>query len=305
MDSASQHSPKRLLRVLIAGGVLAAAWLAVDAITHSEPAAAAQSYDILPNVGSSGGGVVNGLLGSTTTLVTNVVTPVTSAVTPVVTPVVTTVTAPVTPVITEVVNPVVTTVVAPVATPVITAVVTPVAPIVTGITSPIGQIVTTVTTPLSPVLTPITSVVGTVAGPVLGSLETIVAPVGSIVLQPLASAVEPLTVIDVAADLAQVTQTVPTMIPNGTVLAAGGAVILGAVLAALVTPLLPAPSNGGPLNVPLAPAAPTGSNGSSSVALYGELNSGVPAGIGAFGTGGADVDDLPSSPTFASDTTPD
>ena len=85
----------------------------------------------------------------------------------------------------------------------------------------------------------------------------------------------------------------------------GGTVILGVVLGALVTPLLPAPSNGGPLGVPLAPAAPSGSNGSSSVAFYGELNSGVPAGIGAFGTVGADVDDLPSSPTFASDTTPD
>ena len=315
MASATQHGPKRLFRVLIAGGILACAWVTVDAITHCEPAAAASSIDLIPDVGS------------TTTLITDIVTPVTTAVTPVVTPVVTTVTAPVKPVVTQVVNPVVTTVVAPITTPVVGAVVTPIAPIVTEVTAPVGQIVTAATKPLHPVLTPVSSTVGSITGPLIGSLETNVLqpltpsvtalttplapvteglqPVVGSVLQPLATVIEPFAVLDVAVELAQVTQTVPTMTPNGSILAAGGAVIVGAVLAALVTPLLPAPSNGGPLSDPLAPAAPTGSNGSSSVALYGELNSGVPAGTGAFGTGGADVDDLPSSPTFASDTTPD
>lgn len=274
MAGATQHGPKRLFRVLIAGGILACAWVAVDAITHSEPAAAASSIDLIPDVGS------------TTTLITDIVTPVTTAVTPVVTPVVTTVTAPAEPVVTQVVNPVVA------------AVVTPVAPLVTEVTTPLGQMVGTATKSLHPVLTPISSTIG--------SLETnVLQPVVGSVLPPLATVIEPVTVLDVAVELAQVTQTVPTVTPNGTILAAGGAVILGAALAAFVTPLLPAPSNGGPLGAPLAPAAPTGSNGSSSVALYGELNSGVPAGFGAFGTGRTDVDDLPSSPTFASDTTPD
>lgn len=287
MESASQHSPKRLLRLAIAGGILATAWFAVDAITHSEPAAAAETIDLLPIGDGSTGGVVTGILGG----VTDLVTPVTSALPPVVTPVVNAVTAPVKPVITQVVNPVVTTVVAPITTPIVSAVVTPVAPIITGITNPVGQIVTTITQPLNPILDPVIA---------------IVAPVATSMIQPLTPALEtvlpPLTVLDSAVELVP---TVSATTPNGTVLAVGGTVLLGAVLAVMAAPLIPAPSNGGPLNAPLAPAAPSGSNGSFFVAFYGELNSGIPAGIGAFGTVGANVDDLPSSPTFASDTTPD
>lgn len=265
MESASQHSPKRLLRLAIAGGILATAWMAVDAITHSEPAAAAETIDLIPLGDGSTAGVVNGIL-----------TPVTTAISPVVTTVTTPVTQVVTPVVTTVVTPVVTAVVAPVTTPVLT--------IVDGVATPI--------------LTPVVTIVDGVATPVLTSVVEVVTPL----IPALDAVLEPVTVLDTAIGLVQA---VPAVTPNGTILAVGGTVILGVVLTALATPLLPAPSNGGPLGVPLAPAAPSGSNGSSFVAFYGELNSGVPAGTGAFGTVGASVDDLPSSPTFASDTTPD
>ena len=262
MESASQHSPKRLLRLAIAGGILATAWMAVDAITHSDPAAAAETIDLIPIGGGPSGGVVGGILDTAT----SILTPVTTAISPTVTTVTAPVTQAVTPVVATVVQPVVTQVVTPIVSTVVTPITAPVLTIVDGVAAPV----------LEPILTP-----------VLTSLIEVVTP-----LVPLSTAVEPV-------------QTVPAITPNGTILAVGGTVILGVVLGAFAAPLLPAPSNGGPLGVPPAPAAPSGSNGSSFVVFYGELNSGVPAGIGAFGTVGANVDDLPSSPTFPSDTTPD
>lgn len=263
MDSASQHSPKRLLRGLIAAGILATAWVAVDAITHSEPAAAAESLDIIPVGGGSTGDVLGGILGSTTTLVTPVMAPVSAAV-----------------------------------APIVTAVVTPIAPVV-GVAAPVGS---TVIQPLLPLidvvvtpLAPLNEALVPVIDPLAPLLEPVFLPIAGLVL-PAAEAF---------GSVAQIVNTVPSMSPNVTVLAAGGALVLGAVLAASVAPLLPAPVNRGPAHSPLTPAAPSGSNGSNVVALYGELNSGVPARIGAFGTAGAGLDDLPSSPTFASDTTPD
>ena len=268
MEGASQHSPKRLLRLVIAGGVLATAWFAIDALTHSEPAAAAETIDLLPVGDGSAGGVVNGVLGEVTTLVA----PVTSALPPAVT----TVTAPVEPVVTQVV--------APVLSPAVT--------VVDGITSPI----------VAPVVGSVGEALAPIATNVINPLSPVLVAVTAPLVPTFAEVVDPLTVLDAAIDLAQ---SVPTIRPNTTVLAMGGSVILGVVLGAIVAPLLPAPSNGGPLGVPLAPAAPSGSNGSSSVGLYGELNSGVPAGIGAFGTVGADANDLPPFPVFESDTTPD
>ena len=245
MHSAEVGTSKRMLRVLLAGGALALAWTAFDLATHSEPAAAAASIDLLGE----------------DSLVSDILTPVTEEI--------------VTPVVEHVVVPVVD----PVVTPVVTPVLTPTVAAVAVVTAPVVEVIQ----------------------PVIEPISTIVAPV----IEPVLPVVETITVIDVVADLAPTLAEVQSITPNGTILATGGLVIVGVVLAASLAPLLPAPINGGPFNAPLAPAAPTGSNSSSSVALYGELTSGVPAGIGASGTHGARVDDLPSSMTFDSDTTPD
>ena len=97
MDSAVTGTSKRLLRVLVASGMLALGWVAVDMIAHSEPAAAAETIDLLP-VGDGAVDTVATLLGS---VVSDVVEPV---VTPVTAPVIETV---VKPVVTPILEPVI------------------------------------------------------------------------------------------------------------------------------------------------------------------------------------------------------
>ena len=254
MERAASGTPGHMLRVLVAGGILAVAWVGFDLVAHSEPAAAAETIDLLP-VGDGAVDTVATLLGS---VVSDVVEPV----------------------VTPVTAPVIETVVKPVVTPILEPV--------------IDQVVTPVLDPLAPVLAP-------VVNPIL----TPISPILTVVLDPDAPVLAVLPTVDAAVDVVQAMPEISAITPNRTILQTGGVLIAGAAVIALVVPLLPAPANGGPLSSPLAPAAPMGSAGSPLLALLGELNSGVLAGYGAFGTSGAGADDLPSSPTFASDTTPD
>lgn len=236
-----------MLRVLLAGGILAVGWVGFDLVTHSEPAAAAETIDLLP--------VGDGAIDTVTTLIDSVVTDV------------------VEPVVTPVTDPVIENVVVPVVAPILE-------PVVDNVIAPTLE-------PLTPVLAPVLT------------------PVLTVVLEPVAPILAVLPTVDVAVDVMQALPQMTAISPNWTILGTGGALIVGAGLVALVVPLIPVPTNGGILNSPLAPAVPTGSSSSPLLAIFGELISGVPAGFGAFGTIGAGADDLPSSPTFDSDTTPD
>lgn len=232
MEGAVTSTPRRVLRVLLASGFLALGWVAVDLIAHSEPAAAAQTIDLLP-------------------LVDETAATVTDTVEAAVAPVITTVAEPVEPLVSAVVAEAIS-------------------PLVTGVVAPVVE-------------------------PVLEATEPIVAPIVTPILLPI---------IDVVDDIAPVVSTVTSAVENERLLF-GSALVVGSLLAASIVPLIPAPTNGGPLKAPLAPNAPTGSNSSVLVAIYGELNSGIRAAIGALRTSEAVGYALPPSPTFAFDTTPD
>ena len=132
-------TPKRLLRVLLAGGILATGWLAVDLITSSEPAAAA---DILP-------------IDSLAETVSTVIDPVA----PVLTPVVQTVADIADPVV----APVASTLI-PVTAPVVSNVIAPLAPVIQTVTEPLAPVAHALLAPLAPVVAPLLPVVGEVLG---------------------------------------------------------------------------------------------------------------------------------------------
>ena len=149
-------------------------------------------------------------------------------------------------------------------------------------------------TPTAPVVAPIAAAVSPVTSPLAPLIENLLP-----VIDPLLPVAAPL--VDSVLVPVEAGQFVTTSVtPNAAVLP-----LSDAVAAASADSILLAPFSGSPLNAPPAPSVPTGSSGSTSVALYGELNSGFPAGIGAFGSREASVNDLPSSPAFASADTPD
>lgn len=142
MDVAQSHTSGRLVRALIAGGLLAAAWFVTDSVLSAEPVAAAGSVEIIP-----GGETPIGDLLDTMTTVVTVATPIIAPVTSALEPVAATVdaaVAPLAPVTSpvlapgrEATQPVVDTVVSPllegtidVLAPVIAPVVVVVAPVV-------------------------------------------------------------------------------------------------------------------------------------------------------------------------------
>ena len=154
MAAESTGTARRLLRAALAAGVLAVGWLAVDLITHTEPAAAAETIDAPDLLG-----VVGGTLDA--------------------------VTLPAIPVIDTVIEPVMTTVVAPVTAPVVTSVVTPLQPLITSVTNPAVDGVVRVTTPLAPVLEPLAPVVSQVLTPVATNILAPLAPSIAAVAPPL------------------------------------------------------------------------------------------------------------------------
>jgi hypothetical protein len=140
-------TPKRLLRVLLAGGILATGWLAVDLVVNSEPAAAA---DILP-------------IDSLAETVSTVVDPVIDPVAPVLTPVIQTVADIADPVVAQVASTI-----APVTTPVVASinsgVIEPLAPVIQTVTEPLAPVAHALLDPLAPVVAPLLPVVGEVLG---------------------------------------------------------------------------------------------------------------------------------------------
>ena len=156
---------------------------------------------------------------------------------------------------------------------------------------PIGDALLDDIAAVTPVAEPAAPIVAPIVAPIFESLLPVIDP-----LLPVAAPLLDSVLVPVEAGQLVTTSVTPSaaVLPR-----------FNAVAAASVDPIFLAPLSGSPLNSPPAPAAPAGSPNSTSVALYGELNSGFPAGIGAFGAREASVNDLPSSPAFDFTTTPD
>ena len=101
MDESQSRVPKRLLRILLAGGILAGAWMLADAVFSTHSASAAGIDEIVPAV--------------TETVTTPVISTVVEVTEPAIAPIVAATSTPVTAVIAAV-SPVVTPLVAPLAT---------------------------------------------------------------------------------------------------------------------------------------------------------------------------------------------
>ena len=234
------HTPKRLLRILLAGSALAAGFLAVDLLSSHESAAA---DDLVPDAVSS------------------ITAPLAPIVTPLTTPVVEVVAQTSAPVVAPVASTLAPAI-APVATPVITSVMSPLEPAVTALTEPLAPVAHAAIDPFVPAIAPLLPVVGNVLS-VLPAL-------------PLAS-----------------------VTPNAALLG-GGLALLGGVAAASVIQLLPLPTNApSPRKAPAAPSS------GFSPFLFADLAYGLPADSGRALSERATTEQIPSSPTFVSDTTPD
>ena len=117
MADAVVSAPKRLLRILLGGAVLAAAWVAIDLVTHSESASAVEVPDVsITDVAPA----VAPLVTQVAAITAPVLQPVEQAVAPIVAPPL------------EAIVPVVEVVVAPLV-PVVEAVVPPLVPTITEI----------------------------------------------------------------------------------------------------------------------------------------------------------------------------
>ena len=141
--------------MLFAGASLAAAWVAIDLVTHATPAAAAEVVDILPN--GDGPSVIP--------LVASIVDPVVDLVAPVAVPLVSGVADPLAPVLEPV-----RTIVDEVAVPVATAVVSP---IIEDIVVPLAQ-----TVPLSQIVPAVQALVPAVQLALPVALEPVTAWLG-------------------------------------------------------------------------------------------------------------------------------
>jgi hypothetical protein len=259
-------TPKKMLRILLAGGLLAAAWVAVDLVTSADSAAAAPSSDLIPDV--------------VTDTVSAVTTPLGAAVAPITTPIAEPVVDTLSSATAPVVAPVASTlapVIAPIATPVVTSVVKPLEPAVSALTEPLAPVAHAVIDPLVPVIDPFI--------PVIAPLTPVVeAAVGAL------------------PELAGVTE-LPALPRAGVTPNAGllttGLVLLGGVAGASVIQLLPLQNAPSPRHAPDSPTGPF------SPVLVADLASGYPAGPGRSLSAMPAAAPMPSSPTFESDTTPD
>ena len=235
------RTPKRLLRILLAGGALAAGFVAIDLLSSSDSASAA---DLVPDTVSS-------------------------------------ITTPLAPVITPVVSPVIEAI-AETSAPVVAPVASTLAPILTPIVEPV---VSSVIVPLEPAV---------------AALTEPLAPVAHAALDPFVPALQPLlpVVVDVLSVL-PATPLAAVTAQQGTILVGGG-LLLAATAASVVPLLLPVPGNSpGPRN------APSGSALMAPFAFFGEIMGGFGAALRSALSAPALAVAMPSSPTFASDTTPD
>ena len=79
MTDSAVSAPKRLLRIVLGGAILATAWLAIDLITHSESASAAEFPDVASSGSSQVSEVVSPLIARVTSIAAQVsTTPVSS-----------------------------------------------------------------------------------------------------------------------------------------------------------------------------------------------------------------------------------
>lgn len=168
----------------------------------------------------------------------------------------------------------------------------------------VAPIASAVAEPLAPVLEPVQAVVDEVAAPVVTDTLT---PVLTGPLAPIVNGAV-LPIVQVLPVVATVVETVvsaqdPAMW-IGRELIVGGGLLLGGALASSLGLSVPTPTNGGQRRQPFSPALPSGAF-AGMLALLGELNSGIPTAIGAVRTSAPPTRALPSSPTYASDTTPD
>ena len=232
------RTPKRLLRILLASGALAAGFLVVDLLSSHDSASA---DDLVPEV-----------VASVTTPLTPVVEAVAQTSAPVVAPVASTLTQ----------------VSAPIATPVVTSVIAPLAPVVTVLAEPLAPVAHVALDPLVPVVAPLLPVVADVVD-VLPAIHAL----------PALPAV--------------------SMTPNVTVFA-GGLVLVAGAAAASVIQLLPLPGNS-----PAPRQAPSSPSASFSIPLVADLAFAYPVNSGRSLSAAAPTEQIPSSPTFASDSTPD
>jgi hypothetical protein len=260
-------TPKKMLRILLAGGLLAAAWVAVDLVTSADSAAAAPSSDLIPDV--------------VTDTVSAVTTPLGAAVAPITTPVAEPVVDTLSSATAPVVAPVASTlapVIAPIATPVVTSVVKPLEPAVSALTEPLAPVAHAAIDPFLPAIAPLI--------PVVAPLVTVV--------EPLASVVVIVDAVDVLPGLPRAAVT-----PNTTLLG-GGLVLLSGAVGASVIQLLPLQGNS-----PSPRQAPQAPTGSTSPVLFADLAFAYPVSAASALTALPATEVIPASPTFASDTTPD
>ena len=275
MDISRHPAPLRILGSIVVGAVGALLWLVASVFLGSTSAAAS------PTDGSPLDGVTE-LVGSVTTPVAQALAPVTAPVAQAVAPV----TAPVTQALAPVVQPVVA---------VVAAVATPLAPVVAPLVSPVAPLIDATVVPLLPDLSEALEPLGATT-PTSGPE----APGGDAAVIGAADVAAALTAERDAVSL--------TRDPE---LATSAALSVAFPSSAAVS------SDGGvpgPLSpdLPWSPAVPTGQAGTAAgnpgaaPAAAAELSDAywVAPGLAGVRTSLLD-DDLPSSPTFPSDTTPD
>ncbi|MET4580676.1 hypothetical protein ABIE21_000166 [Conyzicola nivalis] len=342
MDTSHSRSPLPVLRILVLAASAAFLWFVASLFLGSSSAAASHADERSPldGVASLVGSVTAPVTAAVTPVVATpvaVVVPVVEAVAPVAAPVVSAaVSAPVAAAVAPVVKPaatVVSTVTAP-AAPVVTTVVAPVlAPVVATLTPVVGALAPAVA-PLAPVVAPLAPVLGPVIAPLAPVLGPVVAPLGPVlgpVVAPLTPAVDVLTPLlsgrdpaartpGVAAALAFVqpsTDGSNARTTDGAALASLGRALSapasGASIEAstLVTPSggLPSPLPGESPADPALPAASSGGaagGGGGCASAAGDDPARFSFDFAVSGMRAPLFDDeLPSSPTFPSDTTPD
>jgi len=265
MDMAIPSGRSRLLRAVIAGGVLAGGWFIADLALSTQPAAAASQIDLIPGAETP----IADLL-DTVASIAPVVDPVVSTLDPVIDPVVSTVDATVAPL-------------APVTSPILEPIREVTQPVVDTVVSPVLDGAVDVLTPvLEPVLNPIDDVVRGVVPAVDAVVDDVV---GSV----------PATATVLAATITQ----------RGGILSGDGSpavsiAFLGALVAgaASVAPFSPL-GNGG-----RSPLAPDGGS-SPSVSFLGEVLAWMPAANGSPVPASGALQHPHASPVFASDITPD
>jgi len=330
VDTSDPRPPLPVLRIVALAASAAFLWFVASLFLGSSSAAASHADERSPldGVASLVGSVAAPVTAAVTPVVAvpvAVVVPVVEAVAPVAAPVVSAA-APVAAAVAPVVQPVATvvsTVTAP-AAPVVSTVVAPVLAPAVATLSPVAGALAPAVAPLAPVVAPLAPVLG----PVVAPLRPVLGPV----VAPLTPAVDVLTPLLPGLDAAALTPGVaaaPAFVQpsadDSNVRTADGAAVasLGRALSApasgasieastLVTPSggLPSPLAG---DSPTDPALPAANSG-------GAAGAGVGGGAAAAGDDPARFsfdfavsglrpplvdDELPSSPTFPSDTTPD